>query len=147
MKQDLGRYVIDTSPDGARRAVFTCLGEIRFGPNYFSLEVDGVTFEGRIFGEPSLWSADSQYLALQEWETIKESEGPITRLLLLDVQGRMEIVLARAVKGMAIPVSFDGRRMTYKLEFYSWHGKTEEEHTVDVESLNGWRSYPLRENR
>lgn len=141
MRQDFGSHIVDTSPDGIHRAVLTSLGEIRFGPNYFSLEVDGVAFGKRIFGEACLWSEDSKYLAVQEWETIKESEGPITRLLLLDVVSRMETAIARARKGFAVPLGFDGGRLTYKLEFYSRRGKTEEEHVVDLVKVNRWQPY------
>ncbi|WP_253272487.1 hypothetical protein [Pectobacterium brasiliense] len=52
--------------DRQHTAMLICVGEIRFGPPYFSLSIDGSDLEGRIFGRKLLWSPDSRYLAVQD---------------------------------------------------------------------------------
>ena len=41
------------SPDTEHHARMTCVGDILFGPPYFSLTVDGRSFGERIFGAGS----------------------------------------------------------------------------------------------
>lgn len=84
------------SPDGKREARLVIAGEIRFGPQYFSLILDGKKLPERSFGEGLLWSPDSRYLAVQEWMTTEESDGPITRALVIDAARSLQCVLAQA---------------------------------------------------
>ena len=53
------------SPDGLHTAHLAVGGEIRFGPLYFSLSVDGRSFGERIFGDAHLWSPASTLFAAQ----------------------------------------------------------------------------------
>lgn len=39
------------SPNGKHKAQLNYVGEIRFGPAYFRLELDGKILPGRLFGE------------------------------------------------------------------------------------------------
>lgn len=71
------------SPDGRWRAELVLAGEIRFGPCYYALQLNGRTLADRIFGEPLVWSEDSRLLAVQEWLTIDYGIGPRTRTLLI----------------------------------------------------------------
>nr|WP_240349019.1 hypothetical protein [Pectobacterium versatile] len=64
--------------DRQHTAMLICIGEIRFGPPYFSLSIDGKELEGRVFGKDMLWSPDSRYLAVQEWLSTAERDGPQT---------------------------------------------------------------------
>lgn len=59
----------EESPDRKHVAVLTYINEIRYGPPYFSLSVDGISFGVRIFGDVYLWSGDSRFFAVQEWMT------------------------------------------------------------------------------
>ena len=71
------------SPDGRYKAVLEYEGEVRFGPSYCRLELNGKPLSGRIFGEVLCWSDDSRYLALQEWLSTDYGKGPVTRVLLI----------------------------------------------------------------
>lgn len=105
------------SPDGQHTAHFVVGGEIRFGPLYFSLAVDDYSFGGRIFGDAHLWSPSSPLLAVQEWLTIDYSEGPITALVLIDIERRREATLVRVTKGFVVPQAFEESRIVYRKEF------------------------------
>jgi hypothetical protein len=74
------------SPDHKHDAHFIYEGDIRFGPSYFKLEIDGKEIKGRIFGNVFCWSEDSRYLAVQEWLTLDYQHGPITRVVLIDIE-------------------------------------------------------------
>jgi hypothetical protein len=74
-----------TSPDGSHAVHIEFEGEIRFGPTYFSISVDGRSLRPRIFGNAILWSPDSRFVALQEWMTTDYNLGPKTKLVVIDV--------------------------------------------------------------
>ncbi len=100
---------VQTSPDGAHTARFVYAGEVRFGPPYFRVELNGRVLRRRLrtryFGDPCLWSADSRYLALQEWYEIVEH--PDTELRVIDVIRRRECRVARVRRGFVEPVRFE----------------------------------------
>lgn len=58
------------SPDSQHNASFFYGGDIRYGPSYFSLLLDGRSFGQRIFGDVYLWSPSSTLFAVQEWLTM-----------------------------------------------------------------------------
>ena len=47
-------------------AMLISAGEIRFGPSYFSLSIDGKALDERVFGKDMQWSQDSRYLTVQD---------------------------------------------------------------------------------
>lgn len=104
------------SPDGLHQAYLRVSGEVRFGPLYYALSVDDYSFGQRIFGEAYLWSPTSRLLAVQEWLTLDYSAGPITALLLLDIEQRREVVLAQATKRFLVPERFDTSVLAYREE-------------------------------
>ena len=108
--------IASSSPNLQHTAQFVLGGEIRFGPYYYSLLVDNSSFGQRIFGTAHLWSPSSNLLAVQEWLTIDYSEGPITALLLIDVQRQREASVARATKRFIVPEAFDGSVVVYRAE-------------------------------
>ena len=105
------------SPDAQHTALFVCAGEIRFGPLYFSLSVDGYAFGQRIFGDAHLWAPSSNLLAVQEWLTIDYSEGPITALVIIDLNLGREATVARATKGFIVPEAFAGSTIVYREKY------------------------------
>ena len=110
--------IIAPSPDRLHKAVLKYVDEIRFGPAYYSLTVDKISFGARVFGKSFLWSPDSRYFAVQEWETRSESRGPQTRLLLIDLDLRQESVLSRAERGFIVPQKFDKDKLIYTKEYH-----------------------------
>jgi hypothetical protein len=128
--------IISTSPDNTHKAVLTYLGEIRFGPAYYSLRMQDIFFGDRTFGNSHLWSPDSRFFAIQEWETIFEGRGPQTHLLLIDVEDKRECVLSRADQGFIVPRSFDQDKLIYTKEYYGRGMTTEFE--IEFLSLDRW---------
>src|SRR5690242_13841824 len=99
--------IASPSPDAQHTAQLAVAGEIRFGPLYYSLTVNGYSFGQRIFGDAHLWSRSSRFLAVQEWLTLDYSEGPITALVLIDMRARQTATLARATKRFLVPTAFE----------------------------------------
>jgi hypothetical protein len=105
------------SPDGGHTAEFLWAGEVRFGPAYYLVKLDGrllrkYLFGRRYFGEASLWSADSRYLALSEWRTLSEARGPDTQLVVIDILVHHECTVAR-MRGFEEPLRFEGDTLVY----------------------------------
>jgi hypothetical protein len=130
-------FNIDTpSPDAQHTAHLVLAGEIRFGPCYYSLSVDGYSFGQRIFGDAHLWSPTSGFLAVQEWLTLDYSEGPITALVLIDVRHRRAAEVARATKRFLVPESFEDRILTYRNQ-NAGHGIVEH-FNLDIRMISNW---------
>ena len=125
------------SPDGRHSAHFAAAGEVRFGPLYFALAVDGRSLGERIFGEAHLWSPDGAWLAVQEWLTLDYSAGPITALVLIDLRQGREATVARATKAFLVPQEFSGARLAYREERAGQAGDRLE---ADIASLAEWRA-------
>lgn len=125
------------SPDAQHLARLLFSGEIRFGPAYYALELDGYSFGDRIFGEAHLWAPSSRYLAVQEWLTLDYSEGPITVLVLIDAQQRREAAIVRITKGFCIPEGFDGSTLAYGEEYA---GAITKRAKVDAAKITGWKA-------
>jgi len=130
--------IVSMSPENEHRAILEYAGEVRFGPVYYLLTVDEISFRERIFGGSYLWSPDSRFFAIQEWETTNEAGGPQTKLLLIDLQKKRECVLSRAERGFIIPRKFEGKRLLYSKE-YPGRGVVKE---FDIEflSLERWEN-------
>ncbi len=110
------------SADGQHRAALHFEGEIRFGPEYFRLSVDGREVPHRIFGKPLCWSPDSRVVVAQEWLTTNYGEGPVTCAALVDVQAWAIARLEVAVKGFAEDFRFDAHVLRLSLAL-SFHGR------------------------
>ena len=130
--------IIVQSPNTLFRAIMKYKGEIRFGPAYYSLAIDKISFKERVFGKSYLWSPDSRYFAVQEWETTSEVHGPQTRLLLIDLQTKQECVLSRAEKGFIVPKQFETDKLFYTKE-YSRQGRLNE-FEIEFLSLDRWNT-------
>jgi hypothetical protein len=130
--------VASTSPDAKHRAVLEYSGEIRFGPAFYTLAVDHIPFGKRVFGHQLLWSPDSRYFAIQEWETAEEALGPQTRLLLIDLNTRRECILSKAEQGFIVPRKFENGKLVYTKEY---HGQgIIQEFEIDFLSLDSWEN-------
>lgn len=102
------------SPDQRHKALLAFSGEVRFGPSYYRLSVDGSPLGERIFGDAHLWSPGSDLLAVQEWLTLDYSKGPITALVLIDVEHRREARIDQATKRFLVPERFEDRVLVYR---------------------------------
>lgn len=130
--------IIVPSPDLLHKAVLKYVDEIRFGPAYYSLTIDKISFGERVFGNSYLWSPDSRYFAVQEWETASEGRGPQTRLLLIDLDLKQECVLSRAERGFIVPQKFEKDKLIYTKE-YRGYGVTQELE-IEFQKVNRWEN-------
>ena len=130
--------IIIQSPDFLHKAVMKYDGEIRFGPAYYSLVIDTISFGARVFGVSYLWSPNSRYFAVQEWETTSEGHGPQTRLLLIDLETKQECVLSRAQQGFIVPRKFENDRLIYTKEYRGQDITKEFE--IEFLKINRWEN-------
>ena len=130
--------ITSPSPDALHIAHFVLAGEIRFGPFYYALSVDDYSFGQRIFGTAHLWSHSSAFLAVQEWLTIDYSEGPITALVIIDLQLGREASVARATKGFIVPETFHGALITYREKYAA--REVVQQFDLDALASNQWHA-------
>jgi hypothetical protein len=127
------------SPNANHNALLMFSGEIRFGPPYYSLSLDGNSFGQRIFGSPLLWSRSSTFLAVQEWLTLDYSEGPITALVVIDVRSKQEVSVAQAKKGFIVPETFEDPVLVYRTEYA---GQATGQHIeADISQITEWKAF------
>lgn len=124
------------SPDGRHDAVLIAAGEIRFGPVYCELKIDGIAQTNRIFGEELKWSPDSRFLAVEEWLTTDYVSGPITRAAIFDLEARRCTALKLTEKGFCRDFHFEEKTFVYKKHFKGRGEIIELE--VDLSSVSDW---------
>jgi hypothetical protein len=130
--------ITSTSPDNQHIAILEYSGEIRFGPAFYTLKVDTISFGNRVFGNKFLWSPDSRYFAVQEWETVSEEVGPQTHLLLIDLENQRECILSKVEQGFIVPKKFENSKLIYAKEYHGWGALKELE--IDFLSLDRWEN-------
>ncbi|ACX88239.1 hypothetical protein F6Q07_02385 [Pectobacterium parmentieri] len=133
-----------SSCDRQHSAMLICVGDIRFGPPYFSLSIDDKELADRVFGKEMLWSPDSRYLVVQEWLSTAERDGPQTALLCIDVREERQCKVSQATGGFIVPVRFEDDNLIYEKRYFSAgrHGATEYE--IRFTDLPRWRALRLR---
>ena len=104
--KEIGAY---KSQDKKHGFDFIFEGEIRFGPTYYKIKLDGQLIENRIFGFEFKWHPNSTFLALQEWLTTDYQKGPITTLTLIDLQNGKLARISTADKGFIKPIEFNNQ--------------------------------------
>jgi len=133
------------SPNKKYQAVLTNLGEIQSGPSYYTLSIDKLpfAFANRVFGKVCLWSAESRFLAVQEWKEPGEESGPpkFYVLLILDLLASRECLIANVegTKGNILPEGFIGESLMYTVIYYGQFGTTKNFESR-FQYLDGWQS-------
>jgi hypothetical protein len=130
-----------SSPNKKHQARLIYESEIRFGPAYFKLEIDGMQIPSKLFGEKLFWSPNSKYLAVEEWLTADYNEGPITRLLLLDLETKKASAFKQIHKGFLRNVEFLSEGIKYIKEYAATGRGTESE--VDYLNIKNWAEIGL----
>jgi len=135
--------IVLPSPNEKNKAILTYAGEIQADKACFTLSIEGLShsFDNRIFGEASLWSPESRFLALQEWKDIDEDDSPgFCQLLIIDLLTRRECVIANVevTKGNILPESFIGDSLMYTVIYYGEFGMTKSFETR-FRYLDGWQ--------
>ncbi|MEN9373072.1 MAG: hypothetical protein RIR79_624 [Pseudomonadota bacterium] len=118
------------------RAELRFAGEIRFGPAYFELLIDGREIPNRIFGDCLQWSADGRFLVAQEWLTTDYGSGPITCAAVIDVANwkiaRMKIIQ----KGFAEDFQFEKDALIYRENIPAKGKRTEVK--ITLSAISDW---------
>ena len=132
------------SPNKKTTAFLTYLGEIEPDYGYYSLSISGVSysFDNRVFGRVCMWSPESRFLAVQEWnETIEGKPPKYYRLLIIDTLTRRECVIANVegIKGNILPEGFIGESLMYTVIYYGQFGITKNFESK-FQYLDNWKN-------
>jgi hypothetical protein len=123
--RDLGESFSRTrpSPDGRHSVVFLYVGEIRFGPGLYRVEVNGRRLRNRLSSrlvtDVGVWSPDSRYIAFTELRPRSVRQAPDSALVVVDLQARRQCEVDRAPGGLAEPVEFRGSVLSYTRTCYN----------------------------
>lgn len=131
------------SPQGKRTAVFTCAGYIRSGPAFYNLKIGELDFGKRIFGHDSAWSDDDQFIAVQEWYSREESDGPRTSITIFDIDNGQEWSTP-VWAGFCEPKSWRGHKLRHDDEAYHMSGKDLIEKETDADLIEDWKTIARR---
>ncbi|WP_421919827.1 hypothetical protein [Marinifilum sp.] len=124
------------SPDNKHIFEFIYESEIRFGPAYYKLQLDGKVISKRIFGFEFKWHPESKYLALEEWLTTSYQKGPITSLTIVDLEKRRFARISKAEKGFIKPLRFEGDLVIFEKVFLAEGKKSEYE--INLKDIENW---------
>lgn len=113
-------------------------GEIRFGPVYYKIAIDGKVVEDKIFGFEFLWKPNSEYLVLQEWLTTDYRKGPITVLTIIDPIKGLYAQLSKADGGFIVPKKWEGDKLVF-IKNYMGKG-IEKEFEMDTYDIQNWQT-------
>lgn len=133
MDEIIGTYKL---PGEVHEFDFVFEGEIRFGPTYYKLKLDGNLIKNRIFGFEFKWHPESKYLALQEWLTTDYKKGPTTALTLVDLKTREFAKISKAEKGFIKPLKFENELIIFEKKYLA-SGKTIE-YEINYQQINNW---------
>ncbi|OOG68137.1 hypothetical protein [Flavobacterium sp. A45] len=111
-------------------------GEIRFGPTYYKIKLNGQLIANRIFGLEFKWHPNSTFLALQEWLTIDYQKGPITALTLIDLEKGKFARISTADKGFIKPIKFNNDIIIFEKEYLA-NGKIVE-YEIKFNEIKNW---------
>ncbi len=124
------------SPNSEHSANLVYESEIRFGPAYCKLELDGHILAGRLFGQKLKWSPCSRYLALEEWLTIDYARGPRTRLFLIDLEENTYSEFKTIENGFVRDAHINSITVRYVKEFPATGRGIEAE--VKISRISNW---------
>ena len=111
-------------------------GEIRFGPTYYKIKLNGQLIAKRIFGHEFKFHPNSTFLALQEWLTTDYRKGPITALTLIDLETGKFARISTAEKGFIKPIKFDNGIIIFEKEYLA-SGKIGE-YEIKLDEIKNW---------
>jgi hypothetical protein len=132
---------MNDSPNSNHSANLIYENEIRFGPAYCRLELNGQLLSNRLFGQKLKWSPCSTFLALEEWLTTDYIQGPKTRLFLVNVEEYNYSEFRPINKGFVKKVSFDNGNVKYVKEFPATGNSLEAE--VEISKIKNWSKIGL----
>ena len=125
------------SASGKHRCEFKNVGEIRFGPAYYEIHLDGQLIKEKIFGYGCRWHPDEKFIALQEWLTIDLHKGPITALTMIDLRTLKMARVSKVDKGWIRPLKFENDLIVFEKDFTRTTGQIVEL-GIDLRSVYDW---------
>ncbi len=128
------------SPLDAHVVVLKVFGAIRYGPDYNTVQVDGVDLVGVFAGSDAEWLSP-HVLALQEWINVPNREGPDTRLLLIDAEQQLMFRASVVECGMVHGFRLVGNAVHYRPGYYGQERPAEEELSVQIADRSKWERY------
>jgi len=126
-----------TSPDQKHRLTFTYEGEIRFGPEFYTVKLDGMPISERIFGDYCLWQPNSRMVALQEWLKTGAHLGVVTALTLIDLQEMKLAQIPKVDMRRIFSVRFENESIRYR-EKQFW---TTVEREIKLDDIHNWQNF------
>jgi hypothetical protein len=94
------------------------LGEIRFGPTFYQLYINGSVVRDFSCGDTFAELCGGRYLAIQEWVTSDPVKGPITRVAIFDLKKEMVAKLKIVESGFATRFKLEDNIFTYSESRY-----------------------------
>ena len=110
--------------------------EIRFGPAYYSLEIDGKQVPDFVCGFSRSELKNGRFLAIEEWLTTDYRKGPITRVAIFDLELNRVARLKIVDKGFVSDFKLKDCVFSYRKEFIAKGKAIESE--VDWISIVNW---------
>lgn len=128
------------SPLDAHVVVLKVVGEIRYGPNYNRVLVDGVELAGVHVGDDPVWLSP-QLLALQAWIHVAGRQGPDTCMLLIDAEQQLMFRSSVVECGIVHGFRLVGDTVYYRPGYYGPERPAEEELSVRITDRSKWEHY------
>ena len=128
------------SPNGKHtyETVFAGRVDVRFGqgPDYYNPVLNGHKYGATIVGDVFTWSPDSRYLAMQEWLTVQEDEGPITsvKIINLEENGFRDTPAKRGP--MSENFNFEGDKFSYEKKVEKASPK---KFSIELDKVKEWQ--------
>ncbi len=110
--------------------------EIRFGPAYYSLGIDGKTVPNFVYGFTRSELDNGRYLAIEEWLTTDYRKGPITRVAIFDLKEKLVTRLKVVDKGFVGSFKLKENVFSYHKTFLANGQAIESE--LDWTSIKEW---------
>lgn len=129
----------NTSPNRKYILSFKYIADIRFGPSFYRLRINGQLIKDQYFSKSFIWSADSRYLMIQKWMDINPHNGPHTSVLLIDLNRNMMVEIAKTFKGLASPIRFTRDDIVYSKEYIAPGLPPYYEERIKTNDLEGWQ--------
>lgn len=129
----------NVSPDGEFILSFRYIGDIRFGPSFFRMKINGNIVKDMYFTRSFVWSADSRYLAVQKWIELDPHNGPHTSIFLMDMKRDVWSEIAKTYKGLVNPVRLSKDQIVFSKEYIAPGLPPYFEERKSIQDINDWK--------
>ena len=133
MTKPIGAYL---SPGNIYGFDFIYAGEVRFGPPYYYMVLQGKLILDKVFGFEFKWDADARYIAIQEWLLDEQPNGSLTALSIIDPMHQTICQVTPWEQGLVFPIDFKEDILSYEKEWGSNGHLTQ--HQVKLTEIGNW---------